>query len=240
MQTIALINAENLLSEIYVMIAAQRGNKTIDSDLIFKLNELQIQIDPILREVRYNKREIEQAAFIRYRDDLTRVFANIIKSVDSLLPRHQIVEAENSGTGPDGFDINNDYTVTNVQQFLHDCFYYLDGAIDREFSEPGTDIELPELNTINEKLLLLKYTGLYEQVKTICDNNKKRMSELIGAITGLNARAVQVSINYIDTPGVKNKNNPYTPPAIEKITNTLTHLNIDPSQLRAILLSQNK
>lgn len=240
MKTEALTIAENLLPEIYIKCAAQKDSKFIDHDLIFKLNELLIQVDPILGEVRYNNRELEATGFMRYRSDLARVFKNYLQCVDSLFPDHIVATRELTPGGPAGFNIHQDYPVVQVQQFLHDVFSYIDSVIDKEFSEQGTDIDLPELNTINEKLLLLKYTGIYEQIKTTCSNNKKRMSELIGAITGQNAKAIQVTLNYIDTPYVINKNNPFSSQAINKVMVTLLQLNIDTSDLQEILLRLNK
>lgn len=240
MKTDALTIAENLLPEIYIMCAAQKDKKSIDHNLIFKVNELLIQIDPILRELRYNNRELEAAGFMRYRSELVRVFNGYLQRIDSLFPDHEVTARELTPGGPDGFDIHNDYKVTDVQQVLHDVFFYIDSVIDKEFPEPGADMDLPELATINEKLLLLKYTGIYEQIKTTCGNNKKRMSELIGAITGQNAKAIQVTLNYIDTPYIVNKNNPFSSQAINKVMVTLLQLNIDTSDLQEILLRLNK
>lgn len=234
MKTKALTIADNLLAEIYILCAAQRENKSISHDLIFKLNELLIQTEPILRELVHNKKELGE-----YRAELTRVFKGCLKGIGNLLPDHQVTAAELT-CGPDAFNIHQEYTVADVQQFLHDVFFYIDSTIDKEFPEPGIDIDMPELATINEKLLLLKYTGIYEQIKTVCGNNKKRMSELIGAITGQNAKAIQVTLNYIDTPYVINKNNPFSSQAINKVMVTLLQLNIDTSDLQEILLRLNK
>jgi hypothetical protein len=230
----ALTIADNLLAEILIMCAAQRDSKAITHDLIFKLNELLIQTEPIFREAKHNKKELGE-----YRAELTRVFNGYLKGIDSLFPDHQVIAAELT-CGPDGFNIHQDYTVADLQQFLHDVFLYVDSKIDKEFPAQGVDIALPELNSINEKLLLLKHTGVYEQIKTVCGNNKKRMSELIGAITGQNAKAIQVTLNYIDTPYVVNKNNPFSSQAINKVMVTLLQLNIDTTDLQEILLRLNK
>lgn len=231
MQTEALTSVKNLLAEIYIMCAAQKDNKSIDHDLIFKLNELLIQIDPILWEAEHNNRELEATGFSRYRSDLVRVFNNYLQSIDGLFPGLQVTAAELMPGGPDGFNIHQDYTVADVQQFLHDVFSHIDSVIDKEFSGQGTEIELPEFNTINEKLLLLKHTGIYEQIKTVCGNNKKRMSELIGAITGEKPGSIRTISSHLDTPHIRSRMSPYTMPSIDKTIILLTRLKLDITEL---------
>lgn len=240
MQTKTLIKAENILSEIYVMIAAQRGNETIDSDLILKVIDLDYEETHILREVRHNKRELDTPAFIRYRADLTRVFTKIIQSVDNLLPGYQATE--NTGAGPDGFKINNDYTVTDVQQFLHNVFFSIDSAIDKEFPEPGADMELSELNTVYEMLLLLRHSGVYEQIYNICGKNKARTAALIAAITGEKEGSIRTISTHFETPHIKSNSSPYTKPAVDKIITLLIKLGLDATELIKISekMHQNK
>lgn len=139
METEALTATENLLSEILIMCGVQREKECIDSNFLFKVNELVLQTDPLLREVRHNKRELERAAFIRYQDDLERMFTGIIKIVGNLLRGCHITTVVYTGSDPDGFKIDQDYTVADVQQVLHNIFTYINGTIDREFSDPGTD-----------------------------------------------------------------------------------------------------
>lgn len=152
----ALTIADNLLAEILIMCAVQKENKSIDHDLIFKLNELLIQSEPILRELVHNKREKELEG---YRSDLVRMFKGYLKSIDNLLPNHQIATTELPPGGPDGFNINHDYTVADVQQFLHDVFFYVNSAIAEEFPEQGTDTGPSTTNPLK-----LKFTCQSNQV----------------------------------------------------------------------------
>jgi hypothetical protein len=158
MQTESLTIAENILADISILCVDQKDNKSINSDLIFKLNELLLQIDPVLRELRHNHRTLEASGFIRYRSDLARVFNGYLKSIDSLLPDHQVTAAELT-CGPDGFKINHNYTIADVQQFLHDVSSYIDGVIDREFSISGTNKE-----PVAAKPVKLKFTCQSNQV----------------------------------------------------------------------------
>lgn len=168
MKTEALTIADNLLAEILIMCAAQRDSKSIDHDLIFKINELLIQIDPIFREVRYNYQELEAPGFMRYRSELVRVFNGYLQNIDSLLPERQVTAAELPPGGPDGFKINHDYTVADVQQFLHDVFSYIDSVIDKEFPAQGGDTD-----PSTTKPVKLKFTVQNNQVYDVFKQLKK-------------------------------------------------------------------
>lgn len=176
MKTGALTIAENLLADILILCVSQRSSKFINHDLIFKLNELLIQIDPILGEVRYNNRELEATGFMRYRSDLARVFNGYLQSIGNLFPEHEVITRELTPGGPEGFNIHQDYKVTDVQQFLHDVFSYIDSVIDREFSEPGADTQ-PSLtepvklrfscqsNQVYHLFYWLKYNGYIDNTQ---------------------------------------------------------------------------
>jgi hypothetical protein len=153
MQKEALTIADNLLAEILIMCAAQRDNKSISHDLIFKLNELLIQIEPILRELVHNEKELGE-----YRAELTRIFKGYLKGIGKLLPDHQVTAAELT-CGPDAFNIHQEYTVADVQQFLHDVFFYVGSTINEEFPEQGTDTEQSTTNPLK-----LKFTCQSNQV----------------------------------------------------------------------------
>lgn len=89
-------------------------------------------------------------------------------------------------------------------------------------------LEIRDIETINEKLLLLKYTGVYELLKSICGGNVVRASVLIAAIIGEQANSTRTKITYLDIAHAGKESSPYYKiHSLENVLASLRKLRID-------------
>jgi hypothetical protein len=103
-------------------------------------------------------------------------------------------------------------------------------------------LDLQEVNTIDKKLLLLKYTGAYELFNSICGGNITRTAALIAAITGEKISSIRIKITYLQTQHAGKESSPYYKiESFEDVLTSLRKLRIDTKKADAdylILLSK--
>lgn len=123
------------------------------------------------------------------------------------------------------------YPIKETALYINKICQWGIKCLQRYIAEPGAEIELPELDTIYEKLLLLEYSGVYEQIYNICGQNKKRTADLIALITGEKPGPIRVISSHLGTPHIKSRVSPYTISAIDKTIALLIKFRLDPIKL---------
>lgn len=96
------------------------------------------------------------------------------------------------------------------------------------------------LGTAPEKLLYLKYSGLYESIKTTCVNKrgefvKSRAARYIAHLTNESAANIETLLGQLDyfNPSVT-KNTPYRADSVRNTIKALSEIGIDTSELEKI------
>lgn len=124
-----------------------------------------------------------------------------------------------------------EYPAEAVALYVNKICLWGEHLFTTEFIKPATEperLELKEVNTINEKLLLLKYTGAYELLKSICAGNVQRTAALIAALTGEQASSTRTKITYLDIAHAGKESSPYNKlHSFENVLTSLRKLRID-------------
>jgi hypothetical protein len=118
--------------------------------------------------------------------------------------------------------------------------YYDELATTKLAGAFSDDQDLVGNNTINEKLVFIKATGIYDLLMKIC-SNKKNAARAIGYLIEEKPNTIApilTKIQYAKLPQTNDqtaldaakKNNPYTKPAILKVFDLLLRLGIEPDQ----------
>ena len=241
METKTLTEIENLLVEMLLLVAElkKNGEKNINAALLFKTSFLHLAVENLKVETNNNYIQLEAAAFERYKTNVRRVFNGYIKSFGLIFQHNQDYVkhvAELIPGEPAPFKLEEDYPLYEVGILIHKLFSTVEVFFLNEYAEPLPEIEINKLNTINEKLLLLKYTGIYEQLKLKFGDNGTRIAKLINIIIGHdNAGSIRVILSCFNEEQKGSRLSPYTVPAISSAITILNQLKIDTTELNKIL-----
>lgn len=196
--------------------------------------ELQDNIAAICTEDearRYAKNILD---ILRYaKDQVNQYFVRDTPAANDYNNRLQQIEAAGVSESPESGltpadSISEDkleYPAEAVALYVNKICLWGEYLFTTEFIEPATEperLELKEVNTINEKLLLLKYTGAYELLKSVCAGNVQRTAALVAALTGEQASSTRTKITYLDIAHAGKESSPYN--KIHSFENVLTSL----------------
>lgn len=148
---------------------------------------------------------------------------------------------------------SSDYDVTPSHYFAMYVIDSLDGAsnakIERYLEKARKELTTPQeskgileniyhLETIPEKLLYLKYTGIYESLKEKhgeSKGGKAQLARIIGHILDKKASTIETLLGSLDYYQPKQtKNTVYKREAVEKVIRCLDEINLDTSELQGI------
>lgn len=148
-----------------------------------------------------------------------------------------VSETPGSGLTPE-VSISKDkleYPVEAVALYVNKISLWAEQLFSGAVAAPAEpeQIELQDVQTINEKLLLLKYTGVFEFIETSC-GNKKKTAAVIAAIIGEKTDSIRVISTHLDTPHKKNRLSPYTAKAVANVLMILRNLEFNTDELEKI------
>jgi len=157
--------------------------------------------------------------------------------------------------------IESSFKQKSFQQNFRDLFnYYGFPEEDRNYSferyveeihlhrEEKTAVteESLHLSAAPEKLLYIKYSGLYDTIKKICVNAKgdfvkSRAAKFISELTNESAANIETLLGHLDyfDPDVK-RNTPYKTDKISKAINALLNVGLDVTKLQEISIKLQK